>query len=592
MNDFPKMLRFIRTPGFGLGVVMCLLGFLILWYNGPNWKKSIINSDGRGYYYFLPALSAGDKTYQSTLLAEKKIVGESATQLYILKTEEGKSVNKCYPGVAILQSPFYLFATAWDALSGAEFDGYSDAHILSFFWGSMLFVFLSMVFFQKTLTLFFGTEKYTWLFSILLVFGTNVWYQAFFYCGLSHHYSLFLFSVFCWNVLRYRQSPQKKYLFYTGVILGLLFLVRPTNVLVLTFVPFLFGSRDAFLMVLRRLFQLSNLHFLFLMLPSLAVLTLLPIITYWQTGHFFYWSYQGEGFDFGGKHLLETWFSYRAGIFVLTPITLLAFTGLVYWFRKDKYLFVAWLLPFVLITYILSSWWCWDYQSFFGNRGFTEFQFLMTFPLLFSFLVMKRVGLKFSLLVLILFYMGIRSYQKITVIYNQQRFTAYTYWKSMFDFNSAIPDKYLVFSNCQPYGKVVSYRQLVPQKMRYEEYSDQKEFGQILSDTFKDTRKGVRYFFELHVNKQLCEDTDWRGVSVTFAGESEKKELVHYSSYPMYQFYKEGKGKWKEFDIQEEYYPFAERSKTAIIYIWNSGKKRFKIDDFRVTIKKIDSRQR
>ena len=151
-----------RSPIFWLGVAMCLLGLVILRFNGPNWKKSIINSDGRGYYYFLPALSTADKTYQSTLESEKQIVGSSAPQLYILKTEEGKYTNKCYPGVAILQSPFYLLATGIDYLSGAGFNGYSDTHLLAFFWASMLYVFLSMVFFQKSMKLFFGSAKYTW----------------------------------------------------------------------------------------------------------------------------------------------------------------------------------------------------------------------------------------------------------------------------------------------------------------------------------------------------------------------------------------------------------------------------------------------
>lgn len=586
-----SLVTLFRNPIFWLGVAMCLLGFLILRFNGPNWKKSIINSDGRGYYYFLPALSTADKTYQTTLESEKQIVGNSAPQLYILKTEEGKYTNKCYPGVAILQSPFYLLATGIDWFGGTTFNGYSDSHLLAFFWGSMLYVFLSMVFFQKTLALFFGSSKYTWLISILLVFGTNVWYQAVFYCGLSHHYSLFLFSVFCWNVLRYKNDSRLKYLIYTGVILGLLFLVRPTNVLVLAFLPFLFGNWNSFLEALKKLIRLKNAHLISFVISCGVILALLPIVTYWQTGHFFYWSYQGEGFDFRGKHLVETWFSYRVGIFVLTPITLLALVGLFYWLRKNTYLFFAWLLPFVVITYILSSWWCWDYQSFFGHRGFTEFQFLFSFPLLLSLQLIKSSGLKYTLLGLVICYMGIRSYQKITSIYNQQRFTAYTYWKSILDFNDKIHDKYMVFANCQPYGKVIDSKELVPKGSRYEEFDDQKEFGQQIKYVFKDKRKNIRYFNEVHVNKQLLEETDWRDVGLTFVGESANGKVVHYSSYPMYHFYKEGRKEWTVFDIQEEYYPFLDSTETMTIYIWNKSRKHFKVDDFRILLKKIDSQK-
>lgn len=581
----------LRNPIFWLGAVMCLLGLIVLNFNGPNWKKSIINSDGRGYYYFLPAISSGDNTYESTLEAEKQIVGNSAPQLYILKTDSGKRINKCYPGVALLQSPFYLLASGIDYLSGASFNGYSDTHILAFFWGSMFYVFLSMVFFKKALTLFFGSSKYTWLVSILLVFGTNVWYQAFFYCGLSHHYGLFLFALFCWNVLRYKQDVRLRYLIYAGGILGLLFLVRPTNVMVLGFLPFLFGTWDSFVEAFKRLFRVRNGHLITFLIAWGAVGAILPLVTYWQTGHFFYWSYQGEGFDFRGKHLVETWFSYRTGIFVLTPITLLALIGLFYWLRRNSYLFIVWLLPFVAITYVLSSWWCWDYQSFFGHRGFTEFQFLFSFPLLFSLQVIKSSTWKYTLLGLVVGYMGIRSYQKIKDIYNQQRFTPYTYWKSLFDFNDKIHDKYAVFTNCQPYGKVIHSEELVPKALRYEEFDSQKEFGQQIKYVFKDKRKNIRYFTELHVNKQLLDDTDWRDVIITFAGESKKGEIVHYSSFPMYHFYKEAKREWTIFDIQEEYYPFSDGTETMTIYIWNKGKKQFKVDDFRILLKKIDNQK-
>lgn len=591
MKTALSLTSILRSPVFWLGAVMCLLGIIVLRFNGPNWKKSIINSDGRGYYYFLPAISTGDKTYTATLKSEEQIVGNSAPQLYILRSEEGKHVNKCYPGVALLQSPFYLLASGIDWLSGKTFNGYSDAHLLAFFWGALFFVFLSMVFFQKALTLFFGSAKYTWLVSILLVFGTNVWYQAFFYCGLSHHYSLFLLAVFCWNVLRYKQDGQLKYLIYTGLILGLLFLVRPTNILVLAFLPFLFGTWDSFFGVLKKLVRLKNGHLVSFFLSTCFVVAVLPFVTYWQTGHFFYWSYQGEGFDFGGKHLIETWFSYRAGILVLTPITLLALVGLFHWFRKDTYLLLTWLLPFILITYVLSSWWCWDYQSFFGHRGFTEFQFLFSFPLLVFLQVIRRSALKYTLLGLVLLYMGIRSYQKITVIYNQQRFTAYTYWKSILDFNDAIQDKYMVFANCKPYGKIVDSKELIQQSLRYEEFDSQKEFGQQTKYIIKDKRKNIRYFLEVHVNKQLLNDTDWRDVALVFAGESAAGEVVHYSSFPMYYFYKEGRKEWTVFDIQEEYYPFHDGTETMTIYIWNKGKKEFKVDDFRISLNKIDSQQ-
>ncbi|WP_148235421.1 hypothetical protein [Fluviicola taffensis] len=556
-------------------------------FHGPHWRNSIINSDGRGYYYFLPAVSTSDNTFEKTLQSEQKIVGKDAPQLYILKTEEGLAVNKCYPGVAILQSPFYATATLVDWIGGKNFDGYSDNHLIFFFFGSLLYVFLSILFFQKVLAIYFESSKYTWLVSIALIFATNVWYHGFFYGGLSHHYSLFLFSLFCWNILRYKRDYKMKFLIYLGIILGLLFLVRPTNMMILAILPFLFKTRDSFLGALKKILQVRNGQLAGFISAFLTILMLLPLITYWQTGHFFYWSYQGEGFDFSGKHLLETWISYRIGIFVHAPIALLSIIGLVYWLRTNRYLFVSWILPFITITYVLSSWWCWDYQSFFGHRGFIEFQFLFTFPLIVTLQIIRNSVVKYGLLTLVFGYMGIRSYQCVSGVYPKQRFTAYTYWKSILDFNYKIPNKYSILYNCQPFGTVVSTKELVPTELKNQKYDGSIEFGQGLTYHLKDRRRNIRYFFEFHLTKQLLEDSDWKDIEIIFAAQNKKEEQVYYYAFPLYSFYKEGKEKAIDFEIQEEVYPYANSSEKIGFYIWNRAKKQFKINDFSVVVKKI-----
>src|SRR3954454_18800839 len=87
-----------RTVLLALGLIGC--GVFVLKWNGANWRQGVVNSDGRGYYYFLPALIQGDSDYQLTRKQEEKAIGKPS-QLYILPTENGRSVNKCYPGVAL-----------------------------------------------------------------------------------------------------------------------------------------------------------------------------------------------------------------------------------------------------------------------------------------------------------------------------------------------------------------------------------------------------------------------------------------------------------------------------------------------------------
>ncbi|MNY22736.1 hypothetical protein D3C86_1563720 [compost metagenome] len=57
----------------------------------------------------------------------------------------------------------------------------------------------------------------------------------------------------------------------------------------------------------------------------------------------------------------------------------------------------------------------------------------------------------------------------------------------------------------------------------------------------------------------------------------------------MYNYYKEGKDKWSGYDLAEEFNPAADGTERIIIYLMNPKHKQYEIDDFRVTLKAIDS---
>jgi hypothetical protein len=57
------------------------------------------------------------------------------------------------------------------------------------------------------------------------------------------------------------------------------------------------------------------------------MVSLQSIIYYLQSGYFFVYSYGREGFNFLDSHMIDILYSYKKGLFVYTPVTLIAMYG-------------------------------------------------------------------------------------------------------------------------------------------------------------------------------------------------------------------------------------------------------------------------
>jgi len=91
-------------------------------------------------------------------------------------------------------------------------------------------------------------------------------------------------------------------------------------------------------------------------------------------------------------------FSYRKGLFVYTPVLLLALGGLIWLLhRREGYLLITWLGFFLLLTYVLSSWHAWWYGCSYGQRPFIDFYAAFFIPIALM-LDRARLGLKVPLI--------------------------------------------------------------------------------------------------------------------------------------------------------------------------------------------------
>jgi hypothetical protein len=104
---------------------------------------------------------------------------------------------------------------------------------------------------------------------------------------------------------------------------------------------------------------------------------------YWHavTGRFLLDPYQGEHFNWLAPQIWNFLFSIRRGLFVWSPVVLIAAAGLPLLVRRDKPLGFAVCAVLALEVYICSSWWSWWFGDSFGSRPIADMAPLIALPL-------------------------------------------------------------------------------------------------------------------------------------------------------------------------------------------------------------------
>ena len=88
-------------------------------------------------------------------------------------------------------------------------------------------------------------------------------------------------------------------------------------------------------------------------------------------------SYGTLGFTWASPHLYGVLFSVTKGLFFWSPLLLFAVIGLPLLRGTARAFMVPALLLFAVHTYVVASWWDWQFGGSYGHRGFVDL-----FPLL------------------------------------------------------------------------------------------------------------------------------------------------------------------------------------------------------------------
>lgn len=429
-----------------------------------HWKdeQRVIEWDAISYYAYLPAAFIH---HDLTLSFADGYDGPHKLIVWPERGPEGTYVIKTTMGLSLLWMPFFLAGHVAALISGADAGGYSEPYKFFLLISALMFLCTGLIFLRKIL-LAHASDKITALVLASFAFGTNLYWYTLSQGTMAHVYNFALISAFVWysmkwhdpdrgkssSVRRSGRGGSKAYAEYIarksgdaeemtagrwktwpairlGFLLGLITLIRPTNIIIVLF--FLFYGITSWETLRQRTREHVSGYGYLLLICLVIIVVWLPQMIYWKemTGQWLYFSYgSDERFFFGDPAILKGLFSWRKGLFIYTPLLLFSFAGIfILWVRRSPHaLAVTLFVP--LNIYIIFSWWCWWYGGGFGQRAFIDSYALMAVAaaaLLSALLTSGRRWLKSLILSLVLLLMSLGIFN------NFQYYYGAIHWDSM-----------------------------------------------------------------------------------------------------------------------------------------------------------------
>ncbi len=337
-----------------------------------------ISSDAEGYYLYLPGVWIYDGFVDQPL---------KTADTYPQHPHSGKVLSRYTYGVALMEAPVFAIAhlTALQAWFHAKApDGYSNTYNDALISVTILYMMLGLWVLLKVLQRHF-IRSISWLTVLLLLGGTNLWFYTVGMVGMSHVFSFFLVSLLLYLTPGFYERPGWRQSLRIGLVLGLLVLVRPTNLLIGLYLLLYHVNTLAQLKQCLVWWGQQLRHIWWI--PLLMFGYWIPQFAYWHyiTGQWIYDSYTGYGFVYWNDPFLwQVWFGVQNGLFIYSPILLLGIGGLIAGIPAGKYQTRGITLIFLLMSYVFASWQLWWFGSAFGHRAFIDLFPMLALPFAYS----------------------------------------------------------------------------------------------------------------------------------------------------------------------------------------------------------------
>ena len=351
---------------------LCLAGYV--WVYAAGLADLPIRSDGFSYYVYLPSWFLFHDTTLAAV-ARDCCGGEFPEYTAIIRWPGTRRWVNAHPiGVAIMQAPVFPFAHALTRWTNLPPDGFSLYYQHAAGLAGLGWIVGGLAMLRRVLLESFS-DRVAAATLVVLLFGTNLLHYATFDSTYSHPYSFFLFAAFLWLTAAWHRSPSTRTSLLLGVTAGLIVLVRHTNLFFLLAFPLYgLGAGVTLRQAAQRLWE-SRVPLARAALTAALVITLQLVMYYRATGRVLVSSYGELGFNWAAPQLAGVLFGVRKGLFFWSPLLLLSLAGMAMLLRHRRpassYVFPG-LMFLVIHTYLIASWWDWQFGGSYGHRGFVE----------------------------------------------------------------------------------------------------------------------------------------------------------------------------------------------------------------------------
>lgn len=416
-------------------ILVYMLIFMITKQPGNPWDR-MIATDGKGYYAYLPAFFIyGNTDFDFIDSYESKYYPPGGELYKDFRVETGKGiVNKYFPGTAILWIPFFLIAHAVAIMAGFPADGYSIPYQLAIGLAAMFYFWLALHLLRKVLQHYTKNENLIALTLVGISLGTNLIYHTINAPSQVHVYNFFLITAFILCVLNVCKQGAIKHIYIASLLLGMVIISRPQNGIIVFSIPFLCGSKTAFMRLIKDVFSdVRTILFLFILL----CIPLLVPVSYWMyaTGQPLVYTYGNESYNLLQPNIFLFLFSFEKGWMLYTPLAAFSVWGLIFLYQKSKWEFISLSAFLFFLVYFLSSWWVWNYTSYISQRVMIDFYAFLAILLVNVFLIARssRLRLVITTVFFLLISLTVFQYfQQLKWIYPAGPVTAKTYFKNFF----------------------------------------------------------------------------------------------------------------------------------------------------------------
>lgn len=433
-----------------LSITIVLITCLAVNFSLKLWEQQdrVIEHDVHHYYSYLPLAFIYDD-----LKIEKSDyrMGDNYYLVWPLTTEDGRKTIKNTMGMSFLYAPFFFVAHELSIQFGYPPNGYTEIYKFFLQLSAIFYLFIGVYFLSGILKHFNFTDTHIAITVALIGMGTNLLCYASQSATMPHVYNFCLVSMFTYYTIKWHGNATLKYTILIGLLLGIISLIRPSNIILLLFF-LLYGVTDFKSLKL----SVTKIKVHHIVIVSLLVfLVWLPQYLYWKltTGHYIFYSYTDERFFFNKPKIIEGLFSFRKGWLLYTPIMIFALAGISLLKDKLKDTRIT-IVVFTLVNiYIIFSWWCWWYGGTYGQRSFIDYYAILAIPLAATvrFILDKQLFYKVSFFAVSVFFIWLNIFQTFQFEYHSLHYEAMSrklYFKQFGKLHK-IPDadQYLVWPN-------------------------------------------------------------------------------------------------------------------------------------------------